>query len=177
MQSQKSRLLALSALFLALTLVIQLSGLPMPVMGPLVNGILLLSSVILGLLPALLLGTLTPVIALIRGYLPPFLAVLIPFIVVANGILVTTFTLISKVIPNPSDRIFSIQMIASISLAAVLKTAFLFVSIRVLVPVWFGMAIPDQIALMMTTPQFLTAMAGGLIALFGIRLFSKRGFL
>ena len=163
------------ALFLAMTLIIQLTGLPMPVMGPLVNGILFFTSVVLGLIPALLIGVLTPVIALIRGHIPPFLAVLIPFIAMANGILIITFTLVSAIIPNPSNRLLSVQRILSIFLAAVLKTSFLLLSIRILVPLWLGFEIPDKITLMLTTPQFLTALAGGLFALFGIHLFAKRG--
>jgi len=166
MRPQRTYHLARLALFLALTLVIQLTGLPQPVMGPLVNGILLLASVIIGPVSAVFLGLLTPMIALIRGHLPPFLAVLIPFIAIANGILIVTFALMSKLLPDRSGRMFSLQKIISIILAAVLKTVFFFLSIRVLVPLWFGIEIPPKITFMMTTPQFLTAIAGGMVALF-----------
>lgn len=174
MPSQNTHNLARTALFLALTLVIQLTNLPQPLMGPLVNAILLLASVILGPVPAVILGMLTPAIALIRGHLPPFLAVLVPFIALANGSFIMTFVLITRAIPDRSDRMFSISKMTAVGLAGALKTGFLFLSVRVLIPLWLGLDIPQKIALMMTTPQFITAVSGGLIALFLSHLYSKR---
>lgn len=156
-------------------LVIQFTGLPQPVMGPLVNGMLFLAAMLIGPFSAILLGILTPLTAFIRGHLPPFLAVLVPFIAVSNGILVSTFGLLIKVLPDRSGRMVSFRKLISVLVAAILKTGFLFLSVRVLVPLWFGIAIPNQIAFMMATPQLLTAIAGGLVALFFIPLFAKRG--
>lgn len=174
MPSQNTHRLARLALFLALTLAVQFTGLPQALMGPLVNAVLLLAAFMLGPTPAVLLGMLTPAVALIRGHLPPFLAVLVPFIAAANGMFILAFAWVIRIAPDRSGRTFSVWKIAAVVLAAALKTGFLFLSVRVLIPLALGFAVPPNIAFIMTAPQFATATAGGLIALFLIRIFVRR---
>ena len=83
--------IAKAGLLLALTLVIQMLGFPQFITGPLVNMMLVLSAFLVGGLAGSLIGGLTPLIAIMRGILPPPLAPMIPFIIVGNIILVLSY--------------------------------------------------------------------------------------
>ncbi len=145
-----------AGLLLALTLVIQMLGFPQFVTGPLVNMMLILSAFFVGGLGGSLIGGLTPWIAFTRGILPPPLAPLIPFIIVGNIILVLSFYFLQN-----KNRYLAIIT------GAILKYAILAVGVRFLVDV------PPKIAKMMQIPQLLTAVTGGLLALFIIKFIRR----
>ncbi|OCL26401.1 ECF transporter S component [Orenia metallireducens] len=137
-----------TAILLALTLVVQALGFPAYITGPLVNMMLLLATILVGLESGLLIGALTPWIALVRGILPPPLAVMIPFIIISNLLWVLIYHFLAKK-----------NKYLGIGLAALSKYGILASAVNFLVNV------PPKIATLMQVPQLLTALAGGLLAL------------
>ena len=149
MNSQTNiRFLTRTAILLAIALVIQMGGFPQPVTGPLVNTVLYLSAMIVGWFGGVLIGICTPVIAALRGILPPPLAPLIPFIALGNGILVIIFYFLKS-----KNNIIAIIM-ASLAKFLILASA-----------VNFLVQVPPKVAQMMSLPQLITALVGGAIAL------------
>ncbi|MBA7583593.1 hypothetical protein ES708_25539 [subsurface metagenome] len=58
-------------LLLAVALVVQMGGFPQPITGPLVNTILYLAALLVGSWSGIIIGICTPVMAFMRGILPP----------------------------------------------------------------------------------------------------------
>lgn len=140
-------------MLLALTLTVQFLGLPQWFTGPLVNAFLLLASSLVGMGSGVVIGLLTPWIALLRGILPPPLAPVVPFIMLGNALLVIIFSLITRKKEVPWLNVLAL------SLAAFGKYLLLSQAVRYLVEV------PPRVAQAMQIPQLLTALAGGVIAL------------
>jgi len=69
-----------TAMFFALTLLVQAFGFPQMLTGPLVNAFLLLSTIFSGILSGIIIGLFTPWVALLRGILPAPLGPMVPFI-------------------------------------------------------------------------------------------------
>jgi len=159
----KNVFIARLAILVSLTVVIQIAGLPQPFTGPLINALLLLTTVFVGLIAGMTLGCLTPLLALLRGQLPAILAPMAPFIAVGNALLVLTFFLIfsSKSTGRPGA---DWRMYTGLIAAAVVKFIFLYISARHLLRLIFGVEIPGKFIVMMSTPQLITALAGGAIA-------------
>lgn len=155
MKSSQSWLLWLTrtAVLLALTLAVQFLGLPQWFTGPLVNAFLLLSSSLVGMGSGVVIGLLTPWIALLRGILPPPLAPMVPFIMLGNALLVAVFSLIRR--RNTTLGLSTVALAA----AAFAKYLLLSQAVRYLVEV------PPRVAQAMQVPQLLTALCGGAIAL------------
>ena len=105
----------------------------------------------------------TPMAALLRGVLPLPLAIMIPFIALANALYVTTFGRIEV-----RSRWLALGM-AAVSKYALLQSVILILAWRPLVFAAAGgqttISIPSALAAMMSWPQLLTALSGGLIAL------------
>ncbi len=155
MKNSQSWLLWLTrtAVLLALTLAVQFLGLPQWFTGPLVNAFLLLASSLVGMGSGVVIGLLTPWIALLRGILPPPLAPVVPFIMLGNALLVIIFSLITRKKEVPWLNVLALV------LAAFGKYLLLSQAVRYLVEV------PPRVAQAMQIPQLLTALAGGAIAL------------
>ena len=156
MQQTRISWISRTAILLAIALVFQMGGFPQFITGPLVNTVLYLATMIVGWQGGILIGIFTPVIAAMRGILPPPLAPLIPFIALGNAILVILFFWLKS-----KNKIFGI-IIASLVKFLVLVSA-----VRLLVQV------PPAIAQMMSFPQLVTALAGGFIALIIINIFKR----
>ncbi|MDD3032302.1 MAG: ECF transporter S component [Atribacterota bacterium] len=156
MQQTRIRWISRTAILLAIALVFQMGGFPQFITGPLVNTVLYLATMIVGWQGGILIGIFTPVIAAMRGILPPPLAPLIPFIALGNAILVILFFWLKS-----KNKIFGI-IIASLVKFLVLVSA-----VRLLVQV------PPAIAQMMSFPQLVTALAGGFFALIIINIFKR----
>lgn len=156
MQQTRIRWISRTAILLAIALVFQMGGFPQFITGPLVNTVLYLATMIVGWQGGILIGIFTPVIAAMRGILPPPLAPLIPFIALGNAILVILFFWLKS-----KNKIFGI-IIASLVKFLVLVSA-----VKLLVQV------PPAIAQMMSFPQLVTALAGGFIALIIINIFKR----
>ncbi len=146
-----------------------MGGLPQPATGPLINAMLFISTALLGWLAGVILGFMTPIVALLRGQLPPLLAPMVPFISISNVILVLTwffikkkFKLTKKINLNPVKQPGNYLAIVC---AAMVKFLFLSFSVKILLPVLIAHDLPAKFVLMMTFPQLITAFIGGIIAL------------
>lgn len=166
---KKTRILTRLSLLIALTLIIQLGGFPQLVTGPLINSMFFITTYFLGLIPGILIGLITPVVAIIRGLLPPPLAAMIPFIALSNGIMVLIFYLISTkfnfIIMTRNNPIKNIKLYIAILIAAIIKFMILAFSVKIILPVIISQKIPQSLIIAMTTPQLITAIFGGIIAL------------
>lgn len=114
--------------------------------GIIVNAILFLAVWRLGIVNAMLVAALPSSIALVRGLLPAPIAIMIPWIIISNFILILAFYSAKK------------YPLAGIISASVLKFLFLFA-----ISTYF-IKITSPLLIMMHWPQLFTALAGGLIA-------------
>ena len=123
------------------------------VTGPMVNAILLLAVVLIGPMEAILLGLMPSVVALSAGLLPLPLAPMIPFIMLGNALLVAVFSYLYKK-----------NFFTALGIAAFLKFAFLHQSVVWLMSRLLEEPIVAKLAVMMSWPQFFTALIGGMVA-------------
>jgi hypothetical protein len=165
--------------FIALTLVIELVGLPQPFTGPLVNAMLILTTLVLQPAAGVILGVLTPTVALLRGQLPPGLLPMVPFIMTANALLVLSFAVIRNLLKpffHAKPILFSVNAWLALAGAAFLKFVWLYFSAKLVLPLLLGSMLPKPFIVMMALPQFLTALAGGALALVIYTLLQQRYF-
>lgn len=158
-QKTNIRWLTRSATLLAIALIFQMGGFPQFITGPFVNTVLFLAAIIVGWQGGVLIGILTPVIAAMRGILPPPLAPLIPFIALGNGVLVILFFWLKYK-----------NKILGILIASVVKFSVLAIAVNLLVQV------PPSVAQMMSVPQLITTLVGGIIALIVERFLNRTGY-
>ncbi len=161
--NSKTRYFTRLAILLAFTLIVQMMGIPQPITGPLINLVLFLTVLLLDIKAAVLVGILTPIIALWRGQLPPILAPMIPFIMLGNAVLVILFGLGKKILQNSRFSLLLNLMAATIG--SFFKFLIIYSSARLVVPLLFGIRFSEKILLVMALPQFITALAGGFIAI------------
>lgn len=147
------RTVTLAGVLFALILIVQALGLPYVVTGPLVNAMLLLATVFVGVGGSVLIGLLTPWVALLRGILPAPLGPIVPFIMLGNAVFVTVFGLFRR----KGEFSFAI---GGVVLGAFAKYLVLSQVVRLLID------LPPSVARMMQVPQLITALLGGTIALF-----------
>jgi len=133
-----------------------------PVTGPIVNAILFISVCLLGIEHALLIGLIPSVIALSTGLLPAILAPMIPFIMLSNAILIITFA-------HLRNKNYWLGIIV----ASVLKFIFLFTTSSVVINLLLKKEIAVKVASIMSWPQLVTALAGGVIAYIFLSSFKK----
>ncbi|MCF7906673.1 hypothetical protein K9K85_00040 [Patescibacteria group bacterium] len=123
--------------------------------GSLVNAALFITTARLGKSWGILLATIPSLIALTTGLLPLALAPFIPYIMISNIILVIIFDFLKK--KNKEMAILG---------ASFLKFAFLFICSSYLFNLlWLG-KISVPIVRMMSWPQLITALLGGILAIF-----------
>lgn len=147
-QQTKINWITRTAILLTIALVFQMAGFPQFITGPIVNAILYLAAMSIGWSGGVVIGICTPIIAAMRGILPPPLAPLIPFIALGNGVLVVLFFWLQA-----KNRILGIII------ASTVKFLILVTGVNLLVQV------PPPVIQMMSFPQLITAVIGGLIAL------------
>jgi len=143
-----------TAVLFALTLVIQLLGLPQFITGPLVNAFLLLATMMVGVSSGMVIGLFTPWVAFSRGILPAPMGPMIPFIMLGNVTLVIVFFLITTRRENNIGFLGLGIVIGSIAKYLVLSQS-----------VTFLVSVPPPVAKMMQFPQLITALVGGVIAI------------
>jgi hypothetical protein len=140
-------------------------GLPQAVTGPLVNALLILTVEWGSVSQAICVGMVTPMGAALRGILPLPLLVMIPFISLGNAILAGSYGFLRQ-----RNRWLGLAVGASA------KALFLYSTSMVMVARPFhlemggrdqAVVMPEAFLTMMSWPQWVTAMAGGLLA-FGI---------
>lgn len=170
--SKKALFIAHLSILIAFTFILQATGLPQPITGPLVNAMLFFTASYLGIIAGVILGMVTPLVALLMGQLPAALAPMVPAIAIANASLVVIFALMTK-IKFKTTWPEKLKIYIAILVAASIKTLIMFLAIKLIIPVIFGQTFPDKLVLMMTTPQFVTAIIGGIISLFLIKLLKR----
>lgn len=150
---ERLRWLTLTAVLLAITLVVQMIGLPQPITGPAVNAMLLLSGAFAGPVSGIIIGLLTPLVAFLRGILAAPLAPMIPFIMIGNAVLVLLFWLGRRLIKGWFGSVLGIAM------GSVVKFLILSTAVNLIV------SVPKPVAQAMQLPQLINALIGGAIAL------------
>ncbi|MEN8252160.1 MAG: hypothetical protein ABFQ53_01095 [Patescibacteria group bacterium] len=121
--------------------------------GPVINAVLFIVTALLGVRAGIFAGLVPSVIALSIGTLPAPLAPMIPYIMLGNMILVFTFHFLK-------ERNYWLGVVT----ASFLKFLFLFASSSVVVGLLAKSELAVKVAYMMSWPQLLTALAGGVIA-------------
>ncbi len=121
--------------------------------GPIVNATLLIAVALLGVRDGLLIGLIPSSIALATGLLPAVLVPMIPFIIVGNAILVVTFGFLK-------GKNYWLGVISG----SVLKFVFLFGTSSIVTGLLLNQQLAANVAVMMSWPQLVTALAGGLLA-------------
>ena len=156
------RLLARMAFLLFAAWLIPFLGFGQEVTGPLVNALLLLSVESVGISNAILVGCVPSFVAWSQGVLPGPLVVMVPFIITGNALLAVTYG---------SLRRFNYWL--AVIAAAAVKMAFLWLSVNLVASSPLAIQLGQQLSqvlfsptftLMFQYPQFLTAIAGGIIA-------------
>lgn len=122
------------------------------VTGTIVNALLLGSVIIFGLSGAISLCFIPSILSLSTGLLPAIMAPMIPFIIMGNVLLVIVFDLLRK-------KGFFLGLVPG----ALLKFSFLFLVSNYLIHFFIQPAVASKIAVMMSWPQLVTALAGGVI--------------
>ncbi len=120
--------------------------------GPLVNATLFLSVLLIGTKGAVMIAVIPGIIALSTGLLPAIMAPILPFVIIGNIFLVMVF-----------DKLKKSYWTAVIS-ASLIKFAFLFLTSSIIANIILKDDIVIKVATMMSWPQLVTALAGGLIA-------------
>jgi len=156
-------------------MVIQMAGFPQPITGPLINMLLFITVTLLGWLAGAILGCLTPLIALIRGQLPAVLAPLVPFIAVANTVLVLVYFLIYSQILKRTNLVKWLKIIIAVIFAAVAKYLFFILTVKIIFPFIVNFSIPDDVAIILMTPQLFTALLGGILFLILLNILNRAG--
>jgi hypothetical protein len=152
-------------ILISLTLCVEMLGLPQPVTGPLVNMMLILTTLILNPAAGVSLGCISPLVAVLRGQLPAILLPMVPFIMVGNALLVLVFGALRKKYPPATAPLLSpINWIALVAGSAV-KFLWLWGAARIVLPVFLGVRVEAKFIAMMAMPQFITAVIGSILAL------------
>lgn len=121
--------------------------------GPIINAVLLLSSLLLGPSTAMMIGLIPSVVALSRGLLPAPLAPVVPFIMISNALYIFVFSQLkaknfaTAVVAASIIKFSLLHFVSQFLLASLLPSKFL-----------------TPAANMMSWPQLVTALAGGFIA-------------
>ncbi len=124
------------------------------IVGPIVNATLILAVFLVGVRGAVLIGLLPSTIALSTGLLPAVLAPVIPFIIISNTLLVLVIDYAKKYMAY-----FPVLFIAASA-----KYLFLFITSSFIIQGLLNSALASKVAIMMSWPQFATAVIGGLMA-------------
>jgi hypothetical protein len=136
-----------------------------PITGPVVNAALFLAAALLGWQAGTALGVLPSLIAWTAGLLPSPMLPFLPFIMAGNGILVMVFC-------SLKEKNYWLSMLA----ASALKFLFLFFSSQTLFSILAKGPVLKQMILMMSWPQLITAVEGGIIAYFALKIITKKSF-
>ena len=122
--------------------------------GPIVNATLILAVYLVGVRGALLIGILPSIIALSSGLLPAVLAPMVPFIIISNALLI----LVVDWFKNNSTYWLGLLFGASA------KYFLLALTSGVVIHLIAKQALALTISQMMSWPQFVMALLGGMIA-------------
>jgi len=165
-----------TSMLLATAIVIQLLGRTFPqinqfLVGPVINTILILTTFICGLKWGVLTSLLTPILAWLVGQLAPPMAPFVPFIIIGNLVYVISFGIFSK---------YKYGNYLGIIIGSIFKYLFLSLSATKVIQ-FLGINMPikifEKLAIMMSTPQLITALCGGIFAIILITILTKRNII
>ncbi|MEA2064935.1 MAG: hypothetical protein U9O66_01390 [Patescibacteria group bacterium] len=128
------------------------------IIGPIINAILILTLMTVGIRSALVVCLIPSLIAMSSGLLPAILAPVVPFIMIANTILVLTIDWFRKNLKNKSSGYWY-----GLIVGAGLKFIFLLFSVSFISKLLIKQELAIKVARMMSWPQFATAVIGGII--------------
>lgn len=151
------------ALFLAIAIIVPSFFHSQWVTGPVINATLILATVLIGPMEAVLIGLMPSTIALVAGLLPLPLAPMVPFIMIGNAILVVFFHYLK-------NQNYAVRLL----LSAFFKFAFLHLSVTFVMARLLDTGLVAKLAVMMSWPQFITAVIGGIVVYPAISSFVKR---
>lgn len=143
------RTLTRLALLLALTLAIQAFRLPAVVTGPLVNFMLILTTILVGTMGGVFVGLITPWIALLAGILAAPLAPAVPFIMAGNAV----YCLISGLLMKTKTGLWLAVIPASMVKFFVIGGAAAYL-----------LELPAPLTQVLLFPQLINALIGGAAA-------------
>lgn len=143
-------ILVKTAVLAALAIALQSLNLPQPVTGPGINAVLYVAALYVNPLSGVLVGLVTPWIALMVGILK--FAPAVPVIMAGNAALALSAGYLARV-----NRYFGM------GLAAVIKFAVMTLGMKCLV--WQGTKVPPVAYTALTTTQLFTALGGAVVAL------------
>jgi hypothetical protein len=146
--NKRTKFITYGAVLLALAAIFPMLRFPQLITGSVVNFVLLIACYVLGIAGGVTIGCLTPWIALIAGQMP--FVYMAPFIMIGNAIYVLCFGILG--------RYRTAGMILGIAAGSLLKFLWLSFAVRQLVKA------PPPLVQMMSIPQLITALIGGLIA-------------
>lgn len=132
------------------------------VSGPLVNAMLIIATVVLGRKSAIMIAIIPSPIALLTGVLPFVLAPMVPLIIISNIILIFGF-----------DLLYRKNFWSGLGLGAGVKFLWLFAASQVLNQYVLSNSLPGKVLVMMSYPQLLTALLGGVIAFAFLKTIKK----
>jgi len=121
--------------------------------GPIVNATLFASTFLLGAQAGIIVGLIPSVIALSAGLLPPVLAPMVPFIMISNTILILVF-----------DALKNKNYWLRVAVSSFLKFVFLYSTSSIVINLLLKKEVALQVAMMMSWPQLITALSGGVLA-------------
>ncbi len=133
------------------------------VTGPIINALIFIAVVILGLRQTLVVCVIPSLIALSAGLLPIFLAPIVPFIIISNIILAVIFS-------YARQTNFWLGIVA----ASFLKFIFIWSTTTAVAQLFIKNPLAIKaVATMMSWPQLITALIGGVIAFVFLRSIKK----
>lgn len=170
---KETKNLVVTAMMLTVAIVFQFVGKAFPginqfFVGPAVNAVILMTVMIAGMKWGIMAGAFTPVLALMAGILAAPMAPFVPFIALGNMLYATLFAWIRKTKGGEALGVLT---------GAFAKFVFLFVSASFFIDL-FTLNIPDPVKKALGTAmgfnQFITALAGGAIAVLLVRVLVNR---
>lgn len=138
------------------------------VTGPIINAMLILAAVILGLRWAAILSVIPSIMALAGGLLLPFMAPVVPFIIISNIIMVVTVDRFYLADGNANNGFWKGVVVGSIA-----KSFFLMLTGFMVLKFFHN---PQAVKLAVSAfglVQFMTALVGGCLA-FGLLKFIRK---
>jgi len=120
--------------------------------GPIVNTTLFAATIFLGTRMGIFVGLIPSIIALSVRMLPAPLAPMVPYIMLGNAILILTFGFLK-------DKNYWLAVI----IASFLKFIFLYLTSSVVIGLLMKKELADSVTIMMSYPQFFTALGGGVL--------------
>ena len=146
------KFLTRTAIFLALTLVLQGFRLPAFLTGPFVNFFLALAAIWVGTASGVIIGLLTPWAALLLGILPAPLAPAIPFIMIGNAFFAFFIGLFQRGVPGTARQVVGVAAGSGVKFLVIAGAASLILTL------------PPPITGALLLPQLYNALLGGLLA-------------